>query len=156
MKKVIALMFGLVFMITFVSAIENCYDPDVDSNYPDGINQYEKSLIQYNLKFPIELRGLVMDSCSSNKQQVKEYYCTEFNGIPNYNPTSLYINCLNGCDNGICLAVPDGEYCEENRQCGSNFCVDNTCMDRSLLSRLIDLLMDRFERRLERSDRITR
>lgn len=145
---VLSVFFLMIFLVSFVSALDNCYDSDVTSKFLNGINPYQKGMIEYNLNKGIGYKGLAQDSCSSNGMQVKEYYCAEYLGEENYYAVHEYIDCENGCGNGVCLLGDAGDHCSENIECGSNLCIKHECVNRNILQLLMEFLFDKFGHKL--------
>ncbi len=75
-------------------SVQECYDSDVNQQYPDGKNYYEKGTCTYNAG---GMSIAVDDECTGLMNVLKEYYCNAENECE-----PIFQNC-NDLNNKICL-----------------------------------------------------
>ncbi len=138
-KNIMSIFILGIFLMTSVSANLNCYDSDVTSDFTDGINVYEQSFISYNLEYDEEFQYTHYESCMSDGK-LREYFCD------GKWAASEFIECENGCSNGVCLKLSEGMICEKDLECESNNCISGECLDKSKFDSLISWLFNKFSK----------
>lgn len=91
--------------------IFNCIDTDVNATQADGKNYF--LLGNTNVSKNGHLFVSSLDKCDTDLVMLEEVFC--LNGksyIEEY-------NCVNGCQNGVCLPLSSGQQCTLDSQCGS-------------------------------------